>query len=144
MQSCEIKVVRRGDLSAIASLATMPTVCLLAFQTPAHGPELDLLVKTSLAIGASQFSMYGPYADELEDEIDFILEQGGESWLSVVTTSHREETPQDVASFVMYAAGPADDRFRCLVILDEQLPEADVLLRELGVESSGQPEIAEN
>lgn len=144
MQSCEIKVVRRADLLELARLDAMPTVCVLAFQIPAQGPELDLLVKASMAIGTSQFLMYGPYADELEDEIDFILEQGPQSWLNVATTSHGDDSPQEVANFVMHAARPAGDRFRCLVILDDRLPEADALLRELGAESSGHPEVAEN
>lgn len=144
MRSCEVKVVRRGDLSGIARLDVMPTICLLAFQTPAASPELDLLANASLAIGTIQFAMYGPHADELEDDVDFILEQGTQSLLSVATTSHGDESPRDVANFVMHAAYPDDVQFRCLVILDDQLPEADMLLMELHAESAGYTEGAEN
>ena len=41
MQSCEVKVVRRGDLAAISHLTVMPTVCLVAFQSPATPTELE-------------------------------------------------------------------------------------------------------
>ena len=136
MQSCEIKVVQRGDLSGLARLEVMPTICLLAFQTSANGLELDLLAKASLAIGTRQFAMYGPPADELEDEVDFILEQGPQSWLDVATTAHGEESPPDVANFLVHASYPDAGHFRCLVILDDQFPQGGALLRELTSESA--------
>ncbi|MYN09068.1 hypothetical protein [Pseudoduganella aquatica] len=131
MQSCEIKVVRRGDLAAISHLTVMPTVCLVAFQNPAASSEIDLLAKASLAVGTESFALYGPHADALEDDIDFVLEQGEPSWLNISTTSHQGESPQDVAQFVLHAAHPGDEPFRCLLVLDDQLAAAEALMYEL-------------
>jgi hypothetical protein len=120
----------------------MPTVCLVAFQCPAAQPELDSLVKASLAIGAESFALYGPHADMLENELDFVLEQGEAAWLNVSTTSHPDESPQDMAQFVLHAAYPGATRFRCLLVLDDQFAAAEALMRELGAESSGCAELA--
>jgi hypothetical protein len=131
MQACEVKVVRRGDLAAISLLTVMPTVCLVAFQSPAAPPELDLLTKASLAAGTELFVLYGPHADVLEDEIDFVLEQGEPYWLNISTTSHQAESPRDVAQFVLHAAHPGDEPFRCLLILDDEFAVAEALIHEL-------------
>jgi hypothetical protein len=143
MQLCEVKVVRRGDLAAIDRLPVMPTVCLVAFQSPAASPELDLLAKACLAIGTELFAMYGPHADALEDELDFVLEQGDPARLEIPTTSHRCDPPRDVARFAVHAAHPAKDRFRCLLILDDELPDGAALIQQLEVESSGGVELVE-
>jgi uncharacterized protein (DUF1778 family) len=40
-------------------------------------------------------------------------------------------TGQDVANFVLHAACANQERFRCLVILDQPTPESEPLLREM-------------
>ncbi|MGV7208650.1 hypothetical protein ACLB1G_12425 [Oxalobacteraceae bacterium A2-2] len=129
MRACDLNIVGLNEGLDAANWTAMPTVALLLLSRHPERLALARVVSGALAAGTILFAAYGPLAGIIEEEIDALLEDEGR--FDVVTTSHYGETVEDVANFVLHAACPKEERFRCLVILDQPTPESEQLLREL-------------
>ncbi len=131
MRSCELVVFQRSEMPDWAELAAMPTVCLIALSDYLDSAVQEEMVRGCLSVGAIFFATYGDLADDMEERIDFVLENGNEAWLNVTTTSHQNESAEDVAHFIVNAAYLDDAHFRCLIIFDRDVANSDILLREV-------------
>lgn len=100
-------------------LKVMPTICLIAASSIRDQQRLVELVKEINNIGCFFYLSWGIAADEIHDLIDETIETGNEAWSSIVTTSHKDESLEDVASFFLDATYFDPGNFRCLAIVDE-------------------------
>lgn len=100
-------------------LQAMPTVCLIAASSIKDRKNLSELVKEINNIGCVFYVCWGTAADEIHDLIDEIIETGDEAWLSIATTTHKDESLEDVGQFFLNATYLDPGKFRCLAILDE-------------------------
>ncbi len=129
MRSCELCVFDSVKSSDWTMLKTMPTVALLVLSDHLENAVLAEVIKSCLSVGTLLFAVYGPFADEIEDQIDLLLER--ESRLDILTTSHQDDAIEDTANFLVRAAYREPEHFRCLVILDKRVPNSDLLLTEV-------------
>lgn len=129
MRSCELFIFDSVEIPDSAKLKRMPTVCLLALSSRIEDSVLESVIKDCLSAGTFLFATYGEFSEELEDQIDAFLER--DLVPGVVTTSHQDDTFEDVANFLVNAAFREPERFRCLVFIDKDVPNRDRLLREL-------------
>lgn len=130
MRSCEICVLKRDEQCDWEKFEVMPSICLLVQKEPIDSVALERMVKGSISIGAIWFMTYGESADYLEEQIDCVLEDGDTSWSNIPTTSHGDETVDDVAHFFVNSAYRGDAKFRCLMILDSCITGAPALEEE--------------
>lgn len=129
MRSCELCVFDSNERPDWTKLKLMPTVSLLAFSYYLEENALEEIIKGCMSAGALLFATYGEISDEIEDQIDIILEN--ESRLDILTTSHQDDTIEDMANFLVNAAYRESGHFRCLVIIDKRVSYSSILLKDI-------------
>lgn len=127
MRSCEL-MIQIGGHPDLRAAQFLPTVCLLVLPLGQNTAQIDLLIRDCLSLGTEFFSVWGEGSDAVEDEIDAVLEGLNKSHSHIPTTSHMDESPEDVANFVINAAYLEDTRFRVLVIVDKLTPEVNTII----------------
>lgn len=103
--------------------STKPTACLLVFDNNISNALLSSIVVGAVGAGCTSFLTWGTMADSLHDRIDEILEDGDDSWLSILTTSHVRKTAEDVSNFLFVATLPNRIDVRYVIIGDRPIKE---------------------
>jgi hypothetical protein len=116
----ELNFFRLGEAFPFRDLEPMPTVCLLIADRVEPPYDYDDLITNFLAIGCHFFMTWGEAAERFEDILDetlvsLSLEKGDDGLLSVLTTSHKGESAEDVASFLLESASPDEPVIRCCI-----------------------------
>jgi hypothetical protein len=114
-----------------SELSSIPTVCLLVSDTLCPQLELENVVDLLVASGCNFFMSWGDAADLLHDSLDNVVEDRANHFLNVVTTSHKGETTEEVAWFLVNSALLGEANIRCFVLYSEATLGADVLLSEV-------------
>lgn len=130
MKSCELCVLKYGDMPDWTQLEVMPTVCLIALPALLDDTEMAEIVRGCIAAGTLFFATHGNLAREMEDQIDWIL-SGNEAWLGMPTTAHVNEAEKDLAHFLVHTAYCEQGHFRCLVMMDTHSNNTGILLGEI-------------
>jgi len=100
-----------------------PTACLLVVDGAISDVLLASIVGGAANVGCTVFMSWGAMADELHDRIDQVLENGSDSWLRILTTSHMGKTAEDVSMFLFAATLPGRIEARYFVIADSSLED---------------------
>lgn len=100
-----------------------PTACLMVVDNPVSDALLASVVTGAANSGCTFFVLWGAMADNLHDRIDEILEDGSDDWLGIITTSHLNESSEDVSDFLFTATLPGRDNARFLVIGDRSVEQ---------------------
>jgi hypothetical protein len=114
----ELVIEYLGAPASAVDLEALPTVCLVLSDDLIQGEVLRPLLVKVLEEGGVYFMSYGAAAEAIHDQVDEVLEEGPDEWLDIPSSSHQEETPDDVASFLMNAAHPTDGPFRCHILVN--------------------------
>lgn len=104
------------------------TVCLLIADYPISDELLVSIVTKAINVGCTFFMTWGRMAEELHEKIDDVVENGSNEWLSILTTSHGDESTEDVLAFLFTGTFPGNKDFRCLIIGDRSIDELRSLI----------------
>jgi hypothetical protein len=101
-------------------LPPMPTICLLVADHVDPPYDYDDLVTDSLAIGCRLFMTWGEAAAKFEDVLDetllgLSLRNDDDSLVGFLTSSHVDESAEDVASFMLKAMFSDEPVIRCCI-----------------------------
>ena len=120
-----------GSIVAGSALRMAPTVCLLISDGEFSASGLSSVIENTLAAGCKFYMTWGNSADHLHDAVDEILEQHGTRYESVVTTAHRDESPEDTAWFFLNAALPGESRVQYCLSYSEHTSAVQKLLETI-------------
>lgn len=95
-----------------------PIACLLVIDGDIDQKWLSSFIVHAVKNGCKSFLCWGANADELHDQIDMILENGDDDWLSVLTVSCRDEDAEGVSILLFVATFPNRTDAYYLVITD--------------------------
>jgi hypothetical protein len=130
-KNCELCIFSLSELSQLGQLPAKPTVCLLIFSRPLLDGLMSALVQACVNIGAVAFMSYGDLANDIEDQVDWVLESQCSKGSAVLTTAHTDEDIEDVAYFFKHAAYVGAQAYRCIVITDVVDENGILLLSEV-------------
>jgi hypothetical protein len=106
---CSYPPVALGFGQYCTGFIFMPYARKIILHTPLADPaKLDSFVEACLAGGVALIAVIGPDSDKVEDLIDeIVVGDGSDESRFVVTSSHRDETLEEVLEFVsLFSAGP--------------------------------------
>lgn len=110
------------ELPRVQLSLIVPTACLLVADEVPSAPIINDLVTALVSSGCSHFMTWGRAADALHDALDSVLESGEkDGFINVVTTSHGNETIEDIAWFLVNAALPGEEIMRCCVGFESEI-----------------------
>ena len=82
----------------------MPITKIVLISIKGYDPGYEPLLRSFLDRGVKLFSVVGKGCRDWEDAMDVLCESGDASWLSVVTTSHPDESIDEVMAFVQLSS----------------------------------------
>lgn len=131
----ELKFFNLDEAFPFRHLPPMPTICLLVADRVDPPYDYDDLVTDFLAIGCRLFMTWGEAAAKFEDVLDETLidlsnRNDDDSLLGFPTSSHKDESAEEVASFMLKEMFSDEQAIRCCVgFRDKGSPSREAELR---------------
>ena len=119
-----------GSIINGGPLLKAPTVCLLVSDGGYSHVGLSSVIERTTSVGCRYYMTWGKAADILHDVVDEILEQSGDWFEDVVTSSHRSEPPREVAWFYINAALPSESDVQYCISYSKETKKLQKLLNE--------------
>ena len=126
-------VVRVHDLASASSVSIAAGKYVLVIATEKQSVPLDeKSARAWIDAGASYICAWGPGSEKVEEAFDyasFLPELGEPLPFTLMTTSHRDETPQEALWFAFYNATHPDD-------LDQELTSVVMIVDSDSLETT--------
>lgn len=127
----DVKVFYLSDIEIPLPSNDGASICLLAADHWECFASLERIVDTLVPRGCRFFMSWGGMADRLHEELDEVLENRGQEYLDVVTTSHYGESLSEVLWFFFNAAMPGESHINYFVGIERNARSASLLLQHL-------------
>jgi hypothetical protein len=135
MRTLELLVFRTCEEIDWSQIPSIPTVALIALKSVPEPAVMDLLVTQLVGSGCNFFMLGGSNAESLEDKVDYYLED--HELLGIPTTSHNNDSMDEMAAFIHGATGWSNEPSRCIMIVENETLPLETLLTELKILNGG-------
>ena len=116
----ELNFFKLDEAFPFRHLPIRPTICLFVADRIDPPYDLDELITDCLAIGCRLFMTWGDAAEKFEDVldeslVDLSMRNDDDSLLGFLTSSHADQSAEDVASFMLKEMFSDEPFVRCCI-----------------------------